>query len=99
MFEEFNTFASQWTTPDGQKPEVNADCAHFMQEQIKVMSQTWNISLTQPQDESKGRKWALNREITVCAEDVHGAIKIAEREYPDGIIHKVQRAQSIHFFS
>lgn len=69
-----------------------------MQEQLKPAARTFNLSIVEPKDETKGRQWALNREIVVIADDVDAAIAISRREFPNGRIDKVQRSQSIHFF-
>lgn len=94
MSDELNTFEVFYRPPNTTR--VNP---YFMENQVKAVSRTFNVEFTEPKDESKGRKWALNRNITVCAESVDTAIQIVRREFPEGEIHKVIRANSIHFFS
>ena len=43
----------------------------------------WSIRFSLPKDESKGRKWQVNKSLTVAADTMEDAITKARRRDPD----------------
>jgi hypothetical protein len=58
----------------------------------------WEVRGSLPKDEAKGRPWATNTTMTVCAQTLHRAIKVAFQAHPDIEIHDVVHRGGKHIY-
>ena len=67
-----------------------------MNEETEPKNRLWFVQMTLPKDESKGRRWAINKRVGIASMTIERAIEKARIEYPDAVFWQVTHQGPLH---